>query len=88
VKPPVFEYVAARSTEEALAELARHGEDAKLLAAIEPESDIHATADYRRHVAGVLAVRALRLAAERALLGGGLRAFLGGELRASLTPRP
>jgi CO/xanthine dehydrogenase FAD-binding subunit len=32
VKPPVFEYVAARSTEEALDELARHGEDAKLLA--------------------------------------------------------
>jgi carbon-monoxide dehydrogenase medium subunit len=32
VKPPVFEYVAVRSTEEALAELVRHGEDAKLLA--------------------------------------------------------
>lgn len=34
--------------------------------AIEPESDIHATADYRRQLAGVLSVRALRLAAERA----------------------
>ena len=32
MKPPVFEYVAVRSTEEALAELVRHGEDAKLLA--------------------------------------------------------
>jgi len=32
VKPPVFEYVAVASTEEALVELADHGEDAKLLA--------------------------------------------------------
>lgn len=32
MKPPVFEYVAARSTDEALAELARHGEEAKPLA--------------------------------------------------------
>src|SRR5260370_16930292 len=32
VKPPVFEYVAVASAEEALAELADHGEDAKLLA--------------------------------------------------------
>ncbi len=38
--------------------------------AIAPESDIHATAEYRRHLAGVLAVRALRLAAERAPLAG------------------
>ncbi|MBX6382970.1 MAG: xanthine dehydrogenase family protein subunit M [Microbispora sp.] len=30
---------------------------------IEPEGDIHATADYRRHLTGVLAVRALRDAA-------------------------
>ncbi len=34
--------------------------------AIRPEADIHATADYRRHVAGVLTVRALRMAAARA----------------------
>ncbi len=33
---------------------------------IEPESDIHASAEYRREVAGVLAQRALRRAAERA----------------------
>jgi carbon-monoxide dehydrogenase medium subunit len=34
--------------------------------AIDPGSDLHATAAYRRHVAGVLAGRALRLAAARA----------------------
>ncbi len=34
--------------------------------AIAPDGDIHATAAYRRHVAGVLAARALRQAAERA----------------------
>lgn len=33
---------------------------------IEPEDDIHATADYRRHLTGVLVVRALRGAAGRA----------------------
>jgi CO/xanthine dehydrogenase FAD-binding subunit len=35
-------------------------------ARLEPEGDIHASAEYRREVAGVLAERALRLAAERA----------------------
>jgi carbon-monoxide dehydrogenase medium subunit len=34
--------------------------------AIDPGGDIHATASYRRHVAGVLVGRALRLAAARA----------------------
>jgi aerobic carbon-monoxide dehydrogenase medium subunit len=34
--------------------------------AIDPGSDIHATAAYRRHIAGVLASRAIRLAAWRA----------------------
>nr|BFE81392.1 hypothetical protein GCM10020093_039930 [Planobispora longispora] len=34
---------------------------------IEPETDIHATADYRRHLTGVLAERALRDAAREAL---------------------
>jgi carbon-monoxide dehydrogenase medium subunit len=34
--------------------------------AIDPGSDIHATAAYRRHVAGVFAERAIRLAAARA----------------------
>jgi aerobic carbon-monoxide dehydrogenase medium subunit len=44
-------------------------------AAIEPESDLHASADYRRHVAGVLTVRALREAHGRA--GGKGRAPRG-----------
>jgi len=35
-------------------------------AACEPGSDLHATAEYRRHLAGVLAARALREARERA----------------------
>jgi carbon-monoxide dehydrogenase medium subunit len=34
--------------------------------AIDPGGDIHATPEYRRHVAGVLVGRALRLAARRA----------------------
>jgi xanthine dehydrogenase iron-sulfur cluster and FAD-binding subunit A len=34
--------------------------------AVDPDSDIHASAGYRRHLAGVLSIRALRLAAERA----------------------
>lgn len=33
---------------------------------IEPETDIHATADYRRHLAGVLTERACRIALDRA----------------------
>jgi carbon-monoxide dehydrogenase medium subunit len=38
-----------------------------LRAAIEPDTDVQATAQYRRHLAGVLAERALTLACERAL---------------------
>jgi carbon-monoxide dehydrogenase medium subunit len=34
---------------------------------VEPEPDIHATADYRRHLAGVLTERALREAHAAAL---------------------
>lgn len=36
-------------------------------AALEPESDLHASAEYRREVAAVLVRRALQIAAERAL---------------------
>jgi aerobic carbon-monoxide dehydrogenase medium subunit len=40
--------------------------------AIDPGADIHATAAYRRHVAGVLAGRAIRLAAARAREAAGV----------------
>lgn len=40
---------------------------------IEPESDIHATAEYRRHVAGVLARRAVSAAWDRAVGGKAVR---------------
>jgi carbon-monoxide dehydrogenase medium subunit len=51
-----------------LAEVARAAS-----AAADPEDDIHASAAYRRHLAGVLAVRAVRKAVERARQGGGAR---------------
>lgn len=38
--------------------------------AIDPQDDIHATAEYRRHIAGVLAVRAIRAASARVLRAG------------------
>lgn len=47
-------------------------EEAARLAArsLEPPSDLHASSDYRKHVAAVLTARALRTAAERATAGG------------------
>ena len=39
---------------------------AALRAALDPSADVHATAEYRRHLAGVLAERAIRLAYQRA----------------------
>ena len=63
--------VRARAAEQALAGLAptaeRIGEAARLAAeGVAPDSDLHATASYRRRVAGVLVERALRDAVERA----------------------
>jgi aerobic carbon-monoxide dehydrogenase medium subunit len=40
--------------------------------AIEPDADIHASAEYRRHLAGVLTERALTIAYERARAASGL----------------
>ena len=40
-------------------------------AAVDPEDDIHATAAYRRHLAGVLTARAARAAAVHAAVAGG-----------------
>ena len=50
-------------------ELWRRAADA-VRGAIEPDGDLHASADYRRHVAGVLTVRALREALGRAASSG------------------
>jgi carbon-monoxide dehydrogenase medium subunit len=50
-------------------------------AAIEPEGDLHASADYRRHVAGVLTVRALREAHARAGAPRAPRGRAGGRPR-------
>jgi carbon-monoxide dehydrogenase medium subunit len=49
---------------ELLKEAARYAADNE----IDPGSDVHATAEYRRHATGVLAERALALAFERARL--------------------
>lgn len=46
-------------------DLWQHAADA-VRSAIEPDGDLHASAEYRRHVAGVLTVRALREALGRA----------------------
>ena len=45
-----------------LARPARHAAAAQARAAVDPQSDLHATADYRRHLAGVLTIRAARQA--------------------------
>ena len=43
------------------------GVDAYVQAHLDPDGDIHATADYRRHLAGALTTRALRAALQPAL---------------------
>jgi carbon-monoxide dehydrogenase medium subunit len=53
-------------------DLWQHAADA-VRSAIEPDGDLHASADYRRHVAGVLTVRALREALGRADAPPGVR---------------
>jgi carbon-monoxide dehydrogenase medium subunit len=50
-------------------------------AAIQPEGDLHASADYRRHVAGVLTARALREAHARAGAPRAPRGRAGGRPR-------
>lgn len=42
----------------------------KVTELIEPDSDLHASAEYRRKVSSVLTIRALKMAAERAKKGG------------------
>ena len=68
VRPAAAEAALAGSAldAEALAEAGR-----LVAAAVEPESDVHAPAAYRQHLAGVLAVQALAQAAERAKTVGG-----------------
>jgi CO/xanthine dehydrogenase FAD-binding subunit len=53
--------VGARPTPKAMEEAG-----ARVAAAIEPDSDLHASSDFRKHLAGVLTRRALAQAAERA----------------------
>jgi CO/xanthine dehydrogenase FAD-binding subunit len=52
-------------------EVIRAAAETAATADIDPGSDIHASAEYRRHLARVLARRALRQAFDRAMGGGG-----------------
>src|SRR5688572_2372642 len=52
--------VGVKPTVEALADIGR-----RVASALTPDSDLHASADYRKHLAGVLTRRALARAAER-----------------------
>jgi CO/xanthine dehydrogenase FAD-binding subunit len=63
--------VGARPTAKAMEDAG-----ARVAAAIEPDSDLHASRDFRKHLAGVLTRRALVQAAERA--GGGRTDSKGG----------
>jgi aerobic carbon-monoxide dehydrogenase medium subunit len=52
--------VGVKPTEDAFADVGR-----RVASALTPDSDLHASADYRKHLAGVLTRRALARAAER-----------------------
>ena len=64
--PRAFPELAARLAGTRLEEGAVTGAAHDAAAAVDFSSDLHATADYRRHLAAVLAARALRAAHERA----------------------
>ena len=64
--PLAFPKIAARLVGTKLEDGAVKGAADAAAAASEPGSDLHASAEYRRHLAGVLAGRALRAAHEKA----------------------
>ena len=64
--PLAFPKIAARLVGTKLDEAAVRDAAEAATAACEPGSDLHASAQYRRHLAGVLAARALRAAHEKA----------------------
>jgi CO/xanthine dehydrogenase FAD-binding subunit len=64
--PLAFPKIAARLVGTRLDDAAVEDAAQAAAAETEPGSDLHATAEYRRHLAGVLAARALREARERA----------------------
>jgi CO/xanthine dehydrogenase FAD-binding subunit len=58
--------VGAKPASDVFAEVGR-----RVAAGLAPDSDLHASSEYRKHLAGVLTRRALARAAERARAGGG-----------------
>jgi CO/xanthine dehydrogenase FAD-binding subunit len=64
--PLAFPKVAARLVGDKLDDQAIDAAAATAAAETEPGTDLHATAEYRRHLARVLAARALRAAREKA----------------------
>jgi len=65
--PLAFPKIAARLVGTKLDDEAIEGAASDAAKETEPGSDLHATAEYRRHLARVLAARALRAAHERAM---------------------
>jgi CO/xanthine dehydrogenase FAD-binding subunit len=64
--PLAFPKIAARLVGTRLEDQAIEDASGEAAKETEPGSDLHATKEYRRHLAGVLAARALREARERA----------------------